>query len=346
MQHHQLSTFLSQRRNAAADAPGRDEDLVPDEYFDHLPQDPDATQQQHQPVAAQISSRPLFIIKRCPPYGKLNVCSPMIFLDENTVRVRRRIALRQKHDESENADLRYIPTQTRIPCPAGLLPVWITVERTERMGVAAPKLIVILGLAPQRALIASHRIASPIDVVITGLAVVASRRLLQLVGFSHALGVTLCKHVDFCRDCIKDAKDIDVRRAVLVRQSCKGLLCKTYAGMGEKFAADATEAFPTFVQTKETIVILSGSIEAASSFISMPHSLMHHPLWRPLQLDELTEMQEHVSVTCGPVGWRKYQNGGSKSREEGGLRTSYRQNIAGSYVKARSNIFKPSFVAY
>ncbi|KAG2137552.1 hypothetical protein DEU56DRAFT_352782 [Suillus clintonianus] len=49
-------------RNAAADAPGRDEDLVPDEYFDDLPQDPNATQQpntqqqQQQLVAVQTDT--------------------------------------------------------------------------------------------------------------------------------------------------------------------------------------------------------------------------------------------------------------------------------------------------
>ncbi|KAG2118637.1 hypothetical protein DEU56DRAFT_138643 [Suillus clintonianus] len=48
-------------RNAAADDPGRDEDMVPDEYFDDLPQDPNATQQpntqqQQQSVAMQVDA--------------------------------------------------------------------------------------------------------------------------------------------------------------------------------------------------------------------------------------------------------------------------------------------------
>jgi hypothetical protein len=55
------------------------------------------------------------------------------------------------------------------------------------MGVAAPTLIVGLGWAPQRALIASHKIASHVPVVNTGL-VAAVHRLLPLAGFSHALG--------------------------------------------------------------------------------------------------------------------------------------------------------------
>lgn len=58
------------------------------------------------------------------------------------------------------------------------------------MGIAAPILVVGLGWAPQHALIALHRIASSVPVVNTGLAVVASRRLLPLVGSSHALGAT------------------------------------------------------------------------------------------------------------------------------------------------------------
>jgi hypothetical protein len=57
------------------------------------------------------------------------------------------------------------------------------------MGVAAAILIVGLGWAPQRALIALHRVASPVPVVNTGL-VAAIRRLLPLAGISHALGAT------------------------------------------------------------------------------------------------------------------------------------------------------------
>ncbi|KAG2118379.1 hypothetical protein DEU56DRAFT_144911 [Suillus clintonianus] len=53
-------------RNAAADAPGRDEDLVPDEYFDDFPQDPNSTQrpntqepntpQRQQPAATLVDT--------------------------------------------------------------------------------------------------------------------------------------------------------------------------------------------------------------------------------------------------------------------------------------------------
>jgi len=58
------------------------------------------------------------------------------------------------------------------------------------MGVTAAMLVVGLGWVPQRALIVSHRIVSPVPVVNTGLAVAASHRLLPLVGLSHALGAT------------------------------------------------------------------------------------------------------------------------------------------------------------
>ncbi|KAG2153836.1 hypothetical protein DEU56DRAFT_897906 [Suillus clintonianus] len=56
MQHHPSSKFLSRRRNAAADDPGPDKDMVPDEFLDDLPQSSNTqqpntqqpnTQQQH-----------------------------------------------------------------------------------------------------------------------------------------------------------------------------------------------------------------------------------------------------------------------------------------------------------
>lgn len=72
------------------------------------------------------------------------------------------------------------------------------------MGVAAPTLIVGLGWAPQRALIASHKIASHVPVVNTGL-VAAVHRLLPLAGFSqmvqhneslHGLWLIACTYIN------------------------------------------------------------------------------------------------------------------------------------------------------